>query len=145
MRVIIEDIQPGEEEMVILRCTQVDPALLKLINSMKNGAITLTANQDGKWHRVLSKDIYYFESVDHRVFLYTEAECMECRQKLYELEDLLSIDQFYRISKSVIVNLQYVKTLAPAFHGRLEATLTNGEKLIISRQYVSSLKEILGL
>ena len=38
-----------------------------------------------------------------------------------------------------------VKSLSPAFGGRFEAVLDNGEKTIISRQYVSVLKERLGL
>jgi len=38
-----------------------------------------------------------------------------------------------------------VKSLSPAFGGRFEAVLDNGEKTIISRQYVPVLKERLGL
>lgn len=52
---------------------------------------------------------------------------------------------FVRVSKSVILNVNKIKSLAPAFGGRYEALLKNGEKIIISRQYVSSLKEVLGV
>jgi DNA-binding LytR/AlgR family response regulator len=145
MRVIIEDIGPEEEEQLILRCREVDDSLLKLINSFKQGGLKLTAGKDGRWFRVDLKDVYYIEAVDNRVFVYTGKDCMELRQKLYVLEELLAKEDFYRISKSVIVNLNKVKSLSPAFSGRLEATLINGEKLIISRQYVSRLKEVLNL
>jgi len=52
---------------------------------------------------------------------------------------------FLRISKSTIVNLSKVKSLTPSLSGRLEAALFNGEKVIISRQYVVGLKTKFGL
>jgi len=50
-----------------------------------------------------------------------------------------------RASKSMIINLDMIKYLSPAFGGRFEALLENDEKVIISRQYVPVLKERLGL
>jgi DNA-binding LytR/AlgR family response regulator len=47
--------------------------------------------------------------------------------------------------KSVFVNLSKVRSLSPALSGRFEATLENGEKVIISRQYVGDLKKRLGI
>ncbi len=67
------------------------------------------------------------------------------RSKLYELLDELPGWIFVRVSKSVILNINKMKSLTPAFGGRYEALLKNGEKVIISRQYVSSLKEVLGV
>ena len=34
------------------------------------------------------EDIYYFEAVDNKVFLYLEKEVYETKLKLYELEDI---------------------------------------------------------
>ena len=67
------------------------------------------------------------------------------REKLYTLEGMLPVESFMRASKSAILNLNKVKSLSPAFGGRFEAVLDNGEKTIISRQYVPVLKERLGL
>ena len=69
----------------------------------------------------------------------------EVREKLYTLEGMLPVESFMRASKSAILNLNKVKSLSPAFGGRFEAVLDNGEKTIISRQYVPVLKERLGL
>lgn len=145
MKVIIEDIGSGEEEQLILRCRELDDSLVKLINRLKTGDMRLTAQKDGKWFRMEPKEIYYIESVDNKVFFYSGTNCYESRQKLYELESLLGDSDFFRISKSAIVNLTKIKSLAPAFNGRLEAMLQNGERVIISRQYVVRLKEALGL
>lgn len=145
MKVIIEDIGPDEEEELILRCREVDERLLHLINRLKGGGRILNGQRDGKWFRIEPKDIYYCETVDNRVFLYTTREVYETKLKLYELETELGEEHFFRVSKSAIVNLTRIKSLTPAFSGRLEATLANGEKLMISRQYVGRLKECLGI
>ena len=90
------------------------------------------------------KEIYYFEAVDHKVFAYAEKEVYEVKAKLYEIEEDFEGTDFFRASKSSIVNLAQIKSLTPAFSGRFEALLYNGERIIISRQYVSVLKKKLG-
>ena len=65
--------------------------------------------------------------------------------KLYEVEEILAHRDFIRISKSVIVNLDKIKSVTPMLNCRLEAILQNSEKIIISRQYVPELKKSLGI
>ena len=49
-----------------------------------------------------------------------------------------------RCSKSMILNAGKTDYVLPSLSGRFEAALDNGEKVIISRQYVSTLKRLLG-
>lgn len=77
--------------------------------------------------------------------MYLEKEVYETKLRLYELEDTFQGTDFFRASKSCILNLAKVKGLSPAFNGRFEALMRNGEKIIISRQYVPVLKQKLGL
>ena len=62
-----------------------------------------------------------------------------------ELEESLANSDMLRISKSVMLNLSKIKSLSPALNGRFEAILDNGERVIISRQYVAGLKKRLGI
>ncbi len=101
--------------------------------------------QDGKIYRIKTADVYYFESVDQKVFAYCRQEVYEIKSRLYELEGMLSPRDFLRATKSTILNLNHIRQLSPAFNGRFEALLKNGEKMIISRQYVADLKKKLGL
>jgi len=118
---------------------------MHLLNAFKSGDNVLIGYQDNEIQRVNKEEIFYIETVDNKVFLYCENSVVESKQKLYELEELLGTKDFLRISKSTIINMSKIRTLAPAFSGRLEATLNNGEKVIISRQYVSVLKKNLGI
>lgn len=145
MKITIEDRQDGGEDEIIIRCKHVDEHLLKLVYALKAGQEKLTATKGTDIVQVMPKEIFYFEAVDNKVFLYLEKDVYETRQKLYELEERFRGTDFVRVSKSVILNLSKVKTLSPAFNGRFEATMKNGEKLIVSRAYVPVLKEKLGL
>ena len=101
--------------------------------------------QNGELYLIDPEEVFYFESVDQKVFAYCEREVYEIKKKLYELEEELPEETFIRAAKSSILNLDKIKSLSPAFGGRFEALLKNGEKTVISRQYVGVLKKKLGL
>ena len=145
MKIIIEDIGPDEEEAVIIRCREVDEAVMQLVNGLKLKKEKLTVRQGEKILQIEPGDIYYFEAVDNKVFLYLEKNVYETKLKLYELERLCAGTDFFRVSKSVILNLAKVKNFTPEFSGRFEALMKNGERVGISRQYVPLLKNKLGI
>lgn len=145
MKITIQDIGPGEEEEISVRCRSLDEALLRMIHELKTRRGKFTVTDNDKIRQVDAGDIYYFEAVDNKVFLYLEQEVFEIRYKLYEIEAQYQNTDFFRASKSVIINLSKVRQFAPDFGGRFEAQMMNGEKLMISRQYVPGLKKRLGM
>lgn len=144
MKIIIEDIQEGEEEQIIVKCRQMTPELHRLISRLKPKS-ALIAYDGNEIYRISPSKVYYIESVDNKTFVYCKDKVLELKQKLYELEDYLVGSEFLRISKSVILNLSKINSLSPALSGRFEATIDNGERVIVSRQYVSDLKKRLGI
>ena len=92
---------------------------------------------------VLASDIYYIESVDKRSFVYCKDEVYETELRLYQLEEELKEAGFVRISKSCIVNIQVMQSIKPLRNSRLEATLSNGEKLMVTRKYIHDIRTIL--
>ncbi|HKM21764.1 MAG TPA: LytTR family DNA-binding domain-containing protein [Lachnospiraceae bacterium] len=140
MKIIIEETQLDEDEVVI-RCNRMSDDILQLISYIKSNKNVIVGYENDHIHRLEPADVYYFEAVDNKVFLYCKKEVYESKQKLYELENELISHNFFRISKSVVVNLSKIKYISPAFNGRFEATMLNGEKVIISRQYVPEFKK----
>ena len=145
MKIIIEDIGPEEEEAVIIRCRDMDESILQFVNALKLKKEKLTVRQGERILQIEPGDVYYFEAVDNKVFLYLEKNVYETRMKLYELERRFSGTDFFRVSKSVILNLAKVKNFTPGFNGKFEALMKNGERVGISRQYVPLLKNKLGI
>ena len=119
--------------------------IIKLIYALKARREKLPCIENGSIVMIEPKSIYYFESVDDHVFVYCKFNVYEIKKKLYELQQQFENTDFLRISKSVIVNISKISKLTPSFNGRFEALLDNGEKTIISRQYVPELKKKLGI
>ena len=71
--------------------------------------------------------ICYIESSNHKVELHLKDGVFACYAKIGELELELQ-DQFFRIHKGYLVNLSYVDG-----YSKTEVTLTNGEKLLLSK------------
>lgn len=145
MKITIETPKPNQEDEIIIRCRALDEDLMKMICRLKEDESRVTAYQDRNIVKLYPKDIFYFESVDNKVFACCEKQVYEVHFKLYEIEEIMSSRDFIRISKSVVVNLSKITSVAPMFNGRFEAKLQNGEKIIISRQYVPEMKKVLGI
>ena len=71
--------------------------------------------------------IYYIESSNHKVELHLKDGEFACYAKIGDLELELQ-EQFFRIHKGYLVNLSYVDG-----YSKTEVTLTNGEKLLLSK------------
>ena len=143
MKLEIRKIPESEPEIVEVRYHWITDEIQEIISFVKSRQGQLSAMRDGKRFEVPVVDLFYAESVDERLFLYTASDSYEIRMKLYELEDLLKNKSFLRVSKSMIVNLMKITSVRPALNGRFSAILKNGEEVIFSRKYVPELKKIL--
>lgn len=143
MKVHIEKTGNKEEEHILIYCFRVTEEVAEIVNFIKSKDNLLSGYENSQIYQISLRDIYYFESVDDKVYAYMKNKVYEMKNKLYELEELYNKRQFFRCSKSVIVNLLKIECVKPALNGRFTAKLFNGEQIIISRQYVPELKKIL--
>jgi len=145
MKITIENIPDECEPEIIIRCNEPDESLLQLIYSIKSSNKKLIGVIDSQLHVINPKDVFYFESVDNKVFIYCKDKVFESRLKLYEIEAEYKNGDFFRATKSTILNITKIASISPIFYGKFEASLQNGEKVLISRQYVPVLRKKLGL
>ncbi|MBQ7942491.1 MAG: LytTR family transcriptional regulator DNA-binding domain-containing protein [Lachnospiraceae bacterium] len=143
MEIKLLRIAKGQPEQIEIRCHEITEEVREIVTFVKTRQGQLTGVQEGKQYEVPVLDVCYIEAVDNKVFLYTQKQVYETRQKLYELEELLKEKYFLRVSKSLLLNLMKVKSIKPALNGRFLAILQSGEEIIISRKYVQELKNAL--
>jgi len=144
MRVLIQDPLPGDGESAIISVKNVTERITRAVNILKSPD-DLSVYADEELLMLPVGAVFYVESVDLKTFVYAEKAVYRSRLKLYEIEEILSGGDFLRVSKQIIVNVRRIRSISPAGGGRFAAKLTNGESVIISRQYVSALKERFGL
>lgn len=110
-----------------------------LINLLETDITSLKAYKDNKSYNIDFNDICYIEAVDNQSFLYTKKSLYEVKEKLYQLENMLP-ESFIRCSKSMICNTNEILSVESDKNSRLIATLTNDETIVITRQYVKSIR-----
>lgn len=130
---------------MVIKCQQIDDEIMRLKYHIEMFDKKLQAKRENEWCFVNLLDVLYFESVDNRTFLYTKDDVMEIKQRLYELEIILSNKDFIRTSKSQIININKVKSLRPEINRTILATMCNGEQLFISRKYVPAIRSLLSI
>ncbi len=145
MKISIENVNPDVEEEIIIRCYEVNDEILELMEKLKTKSSKLIGYNDDSIYQLSPSNVYYFESIDNKVFIYCRDKLYECKQKLYELEQICDQRKFFRASKSIIINIEKISYVRPSISGRFEATMENGEKVLVSRQYVPVLKSKLGI
>lgn len=145
MRFSIEEGEQFSETEIIIRCRKTDPQILKMMSLLQVFDKKLTGLKEGQTYLLEADQVLYIDTVDKKTFLYTAESVYETPLRLYELEERLAAADFFRASKSSIVNFNGIRSLRPDFGGRIQLTMSNGEQLLVSRQYVPAIKQKLGL
>ena len=143
MDVEIEQVGRERKEQVLIRCHAVTEEVREIAAFVKSRQGRLTGMKDSRQYEIAVSDIYYFESVDGKTFLYTKEKVYETAYRIYELESMLRSKNFLRVSKSMLLNLMKIRSIQSALNGRFAAVLLSGEEVIISRSYVKGLKAAL--
>ena len=145
MKVTIEKNEKYKEPEIIVRCDEIDGTLQDIISCIGIAGKNIIGQLEGETFFIPLQEVFYFESVDNSVFIYTQEQVFKSTAKLYLLEEQLAETYFARISKNTILNLSKLQSVRSVRNARLEGTLLNGEKTVISRQYVPGIKKHLGV
>ncbi len=145
MKLKIEQSDQYSDIEIIIKCNIIDSNLQKIIEQIQLSSLVLTVQKDGSILLLKSELVYYLESVDEKTFVYCENEVYSSSLKLYELEEMLKKTSFVRISKSCLLNINYLGSVKTLLNGKMEATLLNGERVVINRHYVPEFKRKFGI
>ena len=141
MKIFVKEDNELLETEVTIRCNIYDKKIEKLKKHIEEFSLAIQGTKEGEQYKLPLKEIYYMEVVDGRTYIYTENEMYNSNQSLANLEKILIGSTFVRVSKTVLLNVDCLKAVAPMENHRMLATLKNEEKIIIGRTYISGLKE----
>ena len=145
MKITVEHTD-SEENEVILRCRELDDEMLRLLALVRAGMQKLLGWNERKELLPLNvSEVVYCETVEEKTFIYTESGMYQTALTLAELEERWSAAGMLRCGKSCVVNLYAIRRLRSCGAGRIEAALTTGERIMISRHYAPALREKLGM
>ncbi|MCM1174840.1 MAG: LytTR family transcriptional regulator DNA-binding domain-containing protein [Blautia sp.] len=145
MKIEINVDEKIEDTHIVISCKKLTPEMARLFAMLHILDKQLTVRKGEETYFLDVSEAVYIESVDRKSFIYTEKEVYESDLKLYELEQQLEACGFFRASKSCLIQLKYIRSLRADINRRIKVTLTNGEQIVVSRQYAEELKRKLGL
>ena len=115
----------NEEKFARVFARAVEQIMTERENPRRGRVLTL---QSGNTVKTIPLDsITYIESSNHKAVLHLKDGEFVCYAKIRDLEQELQ-GLFFRIHKGYLVNLSYVDG-----YGKTEVTLTNGERLLLSK------------
>lgn len=92
---------------------------------------------------VKTRDIDWIEAVKDYARLHVGGTEYLIRKTMSSLESSLDSQQFVRIHRSTIVNVERVRELLPLFAGDYTLVLTDGTKLTLTRKHRDKMKRVL--
>lgn len=128
---------------VLVRYAKMNKRTQALIALIQSADTQIRCNAENGELLINASDIFYIESVDKRTFIYLEKGVFRTDYRLYQLADDLKQSGFVQISKSCVLNVNVLESIKPLINSRMEATLKNGERLHVTRKYLSSIKQAL--
>ncbi len=145
MKITLDCSSSVETEEIIIKCREMNQTIIKIMSLAGSTGQSLAGSIEKQIFVIDPEEVYYFESVDDKVFIYTKDKVYESALRLYEIERDYEYSSFFRANRSTIINISLIKSITPLFNGRVEVELENGEKQIVSRQYAPVLKQKLGI
>lgn len=140
MKLKMEQIVQGEEE-VIVRYHEFTSQIEHIVNFIKGEECRIFGTHNGSKTILDKHEILYIESVDGKTFAYTKEVVYQMDYTLLQLTKMLQDINFFRCSKSMILNIDKVASLKSMPSNRIDATMCNGEHIMISRNYAVAFRK----
>ena len=145
MKVSIDLSAEYKEPYAVIHTDKVTDEITRFIDLFSSNETPVTALQNEEEIVVLQpKEIYMVRIEGGDTVIYGEKQKYRSRKRLYELAEQLG-KQFMQISKTTLINLNYIDRIEPGFSGTLLMKLKNGNKDYVSRKYLPEFKRYLGL
>jgi len=145
VKVVINTDRDVKDIEIMISCSQLTPDIERIVSMLRMLDLQLTGMKGEETFLIDTSKILYIDTVDKKTFLYTKDSVYETNLHLYELEDQLTRVGFFRANKSCIINFKHINSLRADVERKIRVTMSNGEQLIISRQYADYVKERLGV
>lgn len=137
----------GEVKAVLAECgIEIDDADFVLSENNKYPDRLLVKDTLSNERLVLPvEDIVLIETFRHTVEVNTQDKTYQALDRLYKVLNLLDPEKFLRISNSVVIAKDKVKSISPTLSMKFILTMTNGKKVDVTRSYYYIFKEYFGI
>ncbi len=146
MKIEIDIDEKCDENKIIIRTKKITQEISNIIEKFKSiEQEKIKVYFDDEIYFIDLSDIETIFSSDKKVYVKTIEKEYVIKNRLYELENILSKKDFVRISNSEIININKVKSINTKLIGSISITFYSGYKTYSSRRYINKIKEVLNI
>lgn len=145
LKITIETDSSMSEDDIIIKCKTADENIKRAVEYFKSfiPKCGIVFYKDSKEVYLKLDEVLFFESSDNRIYANTKNDAYIVKSKLYILEEILP-DNFQRISKSCIVNINHIFSIDKTFASSKCICFSQTYKQVyISRNYFQDIKRAL--
>ncbi len=139
MKIVTRKVE-NQPLTVIVEYPKLNHATERIIEKIAHLDDSFVCRSKEKTVKIDVIDIYYFEAVDRKVFLYTKDEIFRFDGSIADIEERLEHTELVRVSRTCIMNTEHLKEIRQIKNSHLEAVMDNEEKIIVSRKYLPDIK-----
>ena len=107
--------------------------------------VVIPIRTDDKLVMVKIEEIIMADIDKNVLTIYTVDGFYRTKETLINFQNRINRRNFLQISRHAIINIDHLESLSDSFSGNMMAKLTRGIKSSVSRKYVKSLMDYLGL
>ncbi len=127
-----------------IRADHMTEEIQAAIDFLQNPGGVITVYAKDRMVILKAAQIYLIRVENEKTVIYTKEHSYKTGKRLYELQKLLG-NRFMRISRSALVNLNYLDHVEATFGSMMLLTMKNGSQEYVSRHYLPEFKRFLGL
>lgn len=139
MQIVTRQVE-GKPLTVTIEYPEYTESVKGLIKRIRSLDLSFSAFSDDRQIRIALSDVYYLETVDRKVFLYTQGDVYRLDASMTEIDKITEDSDLVRISRTCVMNTAHLTEIRQLKNSHLEAMLDNGERLIVSRKYLRDIK-----
>lgn len=139
----LEQNAAQNEIEVIIKYPQKNKVVERIVSLVKSVDMKIPCYSGDISKFINTSDIYYIESVDKKTIVCCENENYQIKDRLYQIYDKLKSFGFIRINKYCILNINKLDNIKTLANSHLEAVLTNGKCLYVTRNFLANIKQVL--
>ncbi|HJF86898.1 MAG TPA: LytTR family transcriptional regulator [Companilactobacillus farciminis] len=142
MKIRLDISSEYQEKEIVIRANKKDEEVAEILRNLQEIDTKLhniNGYLDNTVYSLSTQDILFFETNDRNVYAHTKDNAFLIHYRLYELEENLP-DNFLRVSKSSILNVDEVKSLTQSVMGNLIQFRDSYKQIYVSRRFLKKLK-----
>ena len=143
MKIRFEEKQdiPENDPCVVIQAKQLSDQAREVIEYQ----VVIPIKTDDHLIMVKIDDIILAEIDKNQLTIYTTDKTFTVRETLTNFQHRINRRNFLQISRHAVMNIDHLESLSDSFSGNMMAKLTRGVKSSVSRKYVKSLMDYLGV